>query len=247
MAKDKLDLDWFPFYWQKFIIGTFKMKPDEIGGYVLLLIHEWDKGFLPTENEELQNISMLSGKKLEKVLQKFKNIDGRFYNDTLEIIRIEQGEKMEKSSDRGKKGAKVRWDKHKENIAQVMLKQCETNSIRGEEIRGDKNRVEESDTQPELNFNYMIAGKEILSVEETFKEKFQILFNDLNIKHGELKIKKWIADFSTLHKQKSWKDYQDFRHHISSYIKISSEKKDNGTTKQTTTTDGNVGGFGSFK
>jgi hypothetical protein len=85
---------------------------------------------------------------------------------------------------------------------------------------------------PELNFNFMIDGKEILSVEEAFKEKFPVLLTDLKILHGELKIKKWIADFSTLHKQKSWKDYQDFRHHISSYIKQSSERKEYGSNKK---------------
>jgi uncharacterized protein YdaU (DUF1376 family) len=241
-------LEWFPIYWQRFLIGTLEMSSEEVGAYFLLLIHQWDKGFLPKDDKELKKISRLSIKKLTKVLEKFETINEKLYNNTLEIIRIEQTEKNEKNSHKGSKGAKVRWDNDKKRKAQAMLEHSVSNGIREEENREEKNRIEESEKPPpELNFNYMIAGKEILSVEETFKEKFQILFNDLTIKHGELKIKKWIADFSTLHKQKSWKDYQDFRHHISSYIKISSEKKDNGTTKQTTTTDGNVGGFGSFK
>jgi hypothetical protein len=105
---------------------------------------------------------------------------------------------------------------------------------------------ETKEVAPELIFNYMIDGKEILSVEETFKEKFSVIDYDLKIKHGELKFKKWMGEFSELHKQKSWKDLQDFRHHIASFIKIQSEKE-NGSTKKLNTgqsKDGSVGAFG---
>lgn len=107
---------------------------------------------------------------------------------------------------------------------------------------------EKKEVAPELFFNYMINGKEILSVEETFKENFSVLLTDLKIKHGELKVKNWLADFSDLHKQKSWKDMQDFRHHIASFIKLQSEK-DNGSTKKPTTgqnKDGKLKPFGSY-
>lgn len=244
---EKLDLDWFPLKWQKFVIGTSNMKADEIGGYILLLIREWDKGFLPNDIIELSKVSKLSSKKLSKVLEKFENIDGKLYNETLEIIRIEQQEKAEKSTNKGIKGAKARWDKHRKGKAKEIPEHSLTNSIREEENRQDKNRQEESEiVAPELNFNYMIDGKEVLSVEETFKEKFPVLLNDLKSKHGELKIKKWIGDFSTLHKQKSWKDFQDFRHHISSFIRLSSEKKDNESTKNTVGADGNIEKFGTL-
>jgi uncharacterized protein YdaU (DUF1376 family) len=39
-------LDWFPFKWQRFIIGTLDLSAEEIGAYILLLIYEWDNGFL---------------------------------------------------------------------------------------------------------------------------------------------------------------------------------------------------------
>lgn len=96
---------------------------------------------------------------------------------------------------------------------------------------------------PEMIFNYMIDGKEILSIEETFKENFPILLNDLKNKHGEFKIKKWIQDFSELHKQKSWKDFQDFRYHISSFIlKISQKENQYAANKFNTTEKPKVGG-----
>lgn len=249
MANEKLD--WFPIYWQRFIIGTLEMNAEEIGAYILLIIHQWDKGFVPEDHKELKRISKVSVRKLEKVLQKFEKIDGKYYNDTVEIIRIEQTEKHEKNHAKAIKGAKARWDKHKLSIAQALPKHCLDDAIREEESRVEEIRIEESREEqisPELNFQYMIGGKEVLSVEETFKENFPVLFTNFQIKHGDLKIKKWLAGFSDLHKQKSWKDIQDLRAHIANYINIQSEK-DNGATKKLNPgqpKDGKIKPFGSY-
>lgn len=101
--------------------------------------------------------------------------------------------------------------------------------------------TETKEVAPELNFEYMIGGQEILSVEETFKENFPVLFTNFQIKHGDLKTKNWLAGFSDLHKQKSWKDLQDLRNHIANYIKIQSEKT-NGATKKFIPEKPKVGG-----
>ena len=69
MKEEKLD--WFPIYWQRFIIGTLDMSAEEIGAYILLLIHQWDKGFIPENPQEIKKISRVSVKKLENVLKKF--------------------------------------------------------------------------------------------------------------------------------------------------------------------------------
>jgi uncharacterized protein YdaU (DUF1376 family) len=142
MANDKLD--WFPIYWQRFIIGTLEMNAEEIGAYFLLLIHQWDKGFVPTNSRELKKISRVSDKKLVKVLEKFEKIDEKYFNQTLESIRLEQKEKHAKSSKKGKDGANARWHKQCPEDAQAMPKQCETDSIRVEESRVEERRVEKN-------------------------------------------------------------------------------------------------------
>jgi uncharacterized protein YdaU (DUF1376 family) len=183
MANEKLD--WFPVYWQRFIIGTLKMSAEEVGGYFLLLIHQWDKGFLPENEKELRKISRLSAKKLPNVLEKFENIHGKLYNNTLEIIRIEQTEKNEKNSHRGSKGAKARWDKYKEGIAQDILKHSLDDGIRKE-----KKRKEE-----EKN----IVKQHLFEDSEFFDfEKFQEQFNGTDYEFCDLKIyyekiKNWSA------------------------------------------------------
>jgi uncharacterized protein YdaU (DUF1376 family) len=136
MANDQLN--WLPLYWQKFIIGTLELSAEETGAYILLLIHQWDKGFIPENDKEIKKISRVSTKKLSKVLEKFEKINGKYYNNTIEIIRIEQQEKNDKNSNRGTKGAKARWDKHKLSIAQGLLKHCLEDSIREEEKREEE-------------------------------------------------------------------------------------------------------------
>jgi uncharacterized protein YdaU (DUF1376 family) len=110
MANEKLD--WFPIYWQRFIIGTLNMSAEEVGAYLLLLIHQWDKGFVPQDSQELKSICRVSEKKLKKVLGKFEIIDGKYFNKTLEDIRDQQLEKAGK----GRIGAYSKWGKDTNKI-----------------------------------------------------------------------------------------------------------------------------------
>jgi uncharacterized protein YdaU (DUF1376 family) len=138
-------LDWLPVYWQRFIIGTLEMSAEEVGAYFLLILHEWDKGFIPEDPKELKKISRVSVKKLEKVLEKFQkseNNPGKLFNETLEKIRVEQLEKHANNSEKGKKGANARWHKDSPSIAQPLPKQVPSNSIRVEKSREDKIREE---------------------------------------------------------------------------------------------------------
>jgi hypothetical protein len=100
------------------------------------------------------------------------------------------------------------------------------------ESKVNKSKVKESKEElaPELEYDYMIGNDEILSIHEIFKEKFLTLYNTVCGQYGELKIKKWTDDFANLHKQKTWKDYQDFRGHLSNYFTIRN-LKDNDSTK----------------
>lgn len=199
MTNDKLD--WFPLYWQRFIIGTLKMNAEEIGAYILLLIHEWDNGFVPESPEEIKTISKVSYKKLTKVLKKFENINGKLYNNPLEIIRIEQAEKNEKNSNRGKNGAKARWDKHKSSNAQALHKQCLDDSNREEEKRREKKRKEEKREEKKKG-DHLFANSEFFDFEK-FQESFSgtdYEFCDLKIYYE--KVKNWSAGKGA--KRKDW-------------------------------------------
>lgn len=227
MADEKLE--WFPLYWQRMTIGTLQMSAEEIGAYMLLLIHQWDKGFIPANEKDLRKISRVSIKKLTKVLEKFEKFGDKLVNDTLEIIRIEQEEKASKRSNSGKNAARIKY----ERIANAKRTQSDSMPLREEENREEQIRKEESEEEalaPELQFDYMIGEDEILSINEVFKEKFPVLFQTAMSQYGEIKIKRWTEDFSNLHKQKTWKDYQDFRGHISNYFVIRNQN-DNDKSK----------------
>jgi uncharacterized protein YdaU (DUF1376 family) len=243
MANEKLD--WFPLYWQRFKIGTFEMKADEVGAYILLLIYEWDKGFLPEDRQELLKISKVSDKKLEKVLKKFQLIENKYFNETLEVIRIEQSEKHAKNSERGQKGAKVKWENFRKNNAQAVLEQNLSTSIRGEEIREDERR----------NYIY-IEGEKIFEIEKWFEEKlkfvkpnWQKIYTLANIDDclKEFFLKKSHETFNDIgHFKNSFSKELQFVHDKNQKLKTNEGAKRNPAIKQPTTyTEGK--GPGSFK
>lgn len=185
MSDEKLD--WFPLYWQRFTIGTLQMNAEELGAYMLLLIHQWDKGFVPENEKDLKKISRISIKKLDNVLIKFEKIGEKYYNNTLEIIRIEQHEKNEKNSEKGKKGAKVRWDNQRAAITQALLKQSQDDSTREEENRKEKKREEENLGESAEAVLIDLEDQEELLIYPTFKD----FWNEYDKKVGDQeKIKK---------------------------------------------------------
>lgn len=96
----------FLFYVQDFLIGTKDMSAAEIGGYVLLLCHQWDNGKIEADTKFLQKISKISSKKLEKILLKFKKKGGYYYNERLELERHKRLKFIEKQQGNGKKGGR---------------------------------------------------------------------------------------------------------------------------------------------
>jgi uncharacterized protein YdaU (DUF1376 family) len=150
-AQEKLD--WFPFYWQRFLLGTTSMSAEEVGAYMLLLIHQWDKGYIPADQAELKRIARMHHRKnLDNVLIKFrKNLDTTLIrdgykgetlvNDVLIKIRYEQEEKREKLANRAKKGAAERWKSNASDMPKHIR------SI-GNKKREEEKREEESVTNP---------------------------------------------------------------------------------------------------
>jgi uncharacterized protein YdaU (DUF1376 family) len=50
---------WFPFYVGDFVRDTMHLSATEIGAYVLLMCHYWERGSLPTDAERLARICKL--------------------------------------------------------------------------------------------------------------------------------------------------------------------------------------------
>ena len=60
---------WFPFYGGDFLKATMDLTPEEIGCYVLLLIHYYQHGGLPESSKNLAVITKCSGRKWRAIAQ----------------------------------------------------------------------------------------------------------------------------------------------------------------------------------
>ena len=103
----------FQFYVQDFLTGTMHLSAEEVGAYMLLLCHQWDKGALPSSDRELLRIARTKMKVLEVVKGKFVLCDdGLLRNLRMEKEREKQASYKKQRSEDGKKGNEIRWQKH---------------------------------------------------------------------------------------------------------------------------------------
>ena len=111
----------FQFYVQDFLTGTMHMSAEEVGAYILLLCHQWDKGALPSTDRELLRIARTKMRVLERVKQKFTLCeDGLLRNMRLEKEREKQSAFRDTMKKKGEKGAEKRWHRHTSGITQAM-------------------------------------------------------------------------------------------------------------------------------
>ena len=83
--------------------GTRGMKADVRGVYMGLLLHQWEKGFIPSDVYELEEIEREVNKVWDKLKHKFVEIEpGKLQNKKLEEIR----EFWQKQKKNGKKGGR---------------------------------------------------------------------------------------------------------------------------------------------
>lgn len=124
-------LEWIPFHYERFLVSTFGWSAEEIGAYLLLLCHQWDKGFIPVELDEIRKITRTHHRKnIDKVVAKFPthaetqaNEEGKEYdtafiehlkstdkraNQRLYIIRKEKVSIVAKNRKSGSEGGKAR-------------------------------------------------------------------------------------------------------------------------------------------
>ena len=97
----------FQFYADDFLAGTLDLSQADVGAYIRLLCHQWNRGSIPVENEKQQRLA--GGSISVDVLAKFRLLpDGRLVNERLEVERQKQSEYRELQSLKGKLSAEAR-------------------------------------------------------------------------------------------------------------------------------------------
>lgn len=97
----------FRFYADDFLAGTFDMSTEEVGAYIRLLCHEWNRGSTPVEPEKQQRLA--GGSVSDEVRAKFHLCeDGRLRNPRLEKERQKQAEFSQKQAEKGRKSGEAR-------------------------------------------------------------------------------------------------------------------------------------------
>jgi uncharacterized protein YdaU (DUF1376 family) len=97
----------FQFYADDFLAGVADMTQAEVGAYVLLLCHQWNRGSAPVEPERQQLLA--KGSVSAHVLAKFKlQEDGTLKNERLEREREKQARYRASQSEKGLRSAESR-------------------------------------------------------------------------------------------------------------------------------------------
>lgn len=97
----------FQFYADDFLAGTLDLSQEEVGAYVRLLCHQWNRGSIPVETEKQQRLA--GGSVSVDVLAKFRLVDGcGLVNDRLEKERAKQAEFRQKQREKGLLSAEAR-------------------------------------------------------------------------------------------------------------------------------------------
>ena len=97
----------FQFYADDFLAGTLEMSQEEVGQFIRLLCHQWNRGSIPVETEKQQRLT--GGCVSVDVLVKFRLCeDGLLRNERLETVRSEKNRYLQQQSQKGRKSAELR-------------------------------------------------------------------------------------------------------------------------------------------
>jgi len=114
---------WFPFYGGDFLKATMDLTPEEIGCYVLLLIHYYQHGGLPESSKNLAVITKCSGRKWRAIAQALApKFESGWVNTRAEKELIKQQEIAAKRQKAGRGGGLAAQAK----LRKQMLKQMGT-------------------------------------------------------------------------------------------------------------------------
>lgn len=103
---------WFPFEVDRFLSSrkVRTMDAEDVGVYLLLMCEQWDKGSIPDDDQELEDIGRAPTEVVRGVLEAcFDLEDGRWTNARLAEIHARQKAQMERRSAAGSAGAAARY------------------------------------------------------------------------------------------------------------------------------------------
>lgn len=190
----------FQFYVQDFLHGTMTFSAEEIGAYILMLCRQWDKGFVA--EKDLEEVTKLPRKKIEKVLTKFSKKNSRFMNKRMALVKKEKDEYSKKQARSGLQGAKKRW--------QVPLNQ-NGNPIK---VPMAKNGSSSSSSIKEIN-------KEKILKDQAFIEPLMI---NWRIDQPQLKVLVDDFELSLLASGKTHGKYSEYKSHFFNWGKMNYQK-----------------------
>lgn len=135
---------WFPFYFERFLIGTSDMNDREVGIYIRLLILQYDKGGVPKDHR---------GLKVDRVRAKFTlEVDGLLLNPTMDEVKNSQQKTTARLRESGLKGNQKRWGGDGVAIAVPS----------GGDRKGEKIRIEKNRENQDLYVGYINLLNKIL-------------------------------------------------------------------------------------
>jgi uncharacterized protein YdaU (DUF1376 family) len=115
---------WMPLFVADYLADTGHLSTVEHGAYLLLIMHYWANGGLPTDDQQLRNIAKLSShnwKKIRGTLQKLFDADWRHKRIDAELKRTEE------ISEKRSKAAKERHERQRAS-ASANAEQVQTHS-----------------------------------------------------------------------------------------------------------------------
>ena len=104
---------WMPFYVGDYLADTKHLSTVEHGAYLLLIMHYWQRGSLPTDDDRLARIAGLDDMQWQCV----RIAIAPFFTKSWKHIRIEKElQKAAEKSEKASKSASNRWNKDKKSI-----------------------------------------------------------------------------------------------------------------------------------
>lgn len=109
----KVDV-WMPFYVADYLIDTTHLTTEQHGIYLLLMIHQWKKGFIPNNKSQILLITKTGRRKwyaVEQLLDEFFELlpnenTGKYVQHRLEKEKAKAESRSSSASKNGKKGGR---------------------------------------------------------------------------------------------------------------------------------------------
>lgn len=144
-------LRYFPFYIEEFLTAVDDFTAEEIGAYLLLLIHQYRVGEIPGDAKNLKRICKISFKKISKILQKFEkkiSKNGEIFYQNMKVVEVR--ETALKVSVSRRKAINTRWQKPDTNVHTNEYTNEYTNVILYKEINSNIDITEIKDNKRDL-------------------------------------------------------------------------------------------------